>query len=408
MGYDIFVFVSRTAAEKFLCAVCQGVAKDVFETDCGHIFCRQCVGKLIRVTTTDQCSAQCPHCRECITWQNVHGSKFLNREISQLQCKCNLCHEWIGNLSKLSPHQLQDCPDQFMDCTWKKYGCKETKIKRKDIAQHNQDFKVQHLELKLHFVTKQHETQIQRLKKKYEQQIVQLNQDKISIEKKWKLKLISLHKKFGTQQANVNNNAININHIEHMNISNTTHSNSLHNIQVQKDTLCQYHSDGSISFDPNHVATPVMSAHTSHNTSGVSTGRKKRKRSAVEDTGSTSDYGLTVNENNSNNNSHSKRSKKRRRMDQNASNIGKSGGSTLNSLMGIGGTALKSKNSKVRSTSNRKKKAIKSQTPKRRVQPRRGQSNSDSDPGHQRMNRNNNNNNIETSDSGSESDRNMS
>ena len=32
MGYDIDLFVSKESAQKFICAVCQNVAKDVCET----------------------------------------------------------------------------------------------------------------------------------------------------------------------------------------------------------------------------------------------------------------------------------------------------------------------------------------------------------------------------------------
>lgn len=216
MGYDLYLFNDRTRAEKFLCAVCQGVAKDVYETDCGHIFCRNCVGKLIRVNAdhNNESSAQCPHCRASVAWQNVHGSKFLNREISHLMVKCNLCESWVGEVAKLNEHQITDCPDGFVDCCWKKYGCKET-IKRREVDAHNEAFKVQHLEMKIVCIQNQHQTQIGTLKRKYEQQITKLKQDNLDSEKRWKQVLTV---RYTTLQSGASNHSMvpihNLSHFE--------------------------------------------------------------------------------------------------------------------------------------------------------------------------------------------------
>jgi len=430
MGYDKDVFISRELADKFVCAVCRGVAKDVFETDCGHIFCRLCVERLIRKTTTSDSLATCPHCRASVSWQNVHASKFLNREISNLQCKCNLCNTWTGNLSKLHTHQLSECPDQFVDCEWKKWGCKHYKIKRKDIEAHNQEFKVQHLEFKIKSIQSVHQTQISTLKRKHEQQINQLNQKLADLETKWKQKCYEIAKKYTDDNNNNNNkNNINIQHIENINISNShsssttnTSNNShqhqhvshpplqqhshnvstpvvvsrnstLHNIQVQKSndshTSIQYNSDGSISYDPNSplIAQPQhMSASTTTVSSKTQRGRKKRKRSAVDEVVSASDehsndeHSKNVSiltsmdvANGSSNGHKMKRSQKRRRMDgstpsnrSSAQSNHNNGGNVLNSLLWSDSMA-----SKKETRSSRKKKTNRSQAGKKRQSTRR-------------------------------------
>lgn len=336
------------------------------------------------MTTTNESTAQCPHCRSAVTWQNVHGSKFLNREISNLQCKCNLCKDWIGNLSKLSDHQINECPDGLVDCEWKKYGCKLGEIKRKDIDKHNHEYKVEHLECKMNFLQNQHQTQIQNIKRKYEQQInglnqtiSQMNQEKIAIEKKWKQKMLSVHKRYN------DGNNISINHIENLNISNsntTTSSSTIHQTPNSSLTKMQvdnnnnnisYGSDGSINYEPS-------------TTNNSNRGRRKRKRSVLDDFGSATsdDHGNDNNINQHNGKNTSSKIKKRRRMDNNKNNNhNHKNGSMLNSLLSINGNDNQGNNITLRrnQTTTTRKKKVRTQSTKKKKKRRRLASTDDDD-----------------------------
>merc|ERR1712154_543279 len=140
------------------------------------------------------------------------------------------------------------------------------------------------------------QTQIATIKRRYEQQINTLNQEKMGIEKKWKQKLISLHKKYGVNtQHTPTNNTLNIGHIENITISsNTPRSHSEHN-------------------QSSHCSLSAQST--------VTRSRRKRKRSVLDEFGA--DYKENKNKANKNGNddasesSIKKRAKKKRKMEHN-------------------------------------------------------------------------------------------
>merc|ERR1712228_349518 len=194
------------------------------------------------------------------------------------------------------------------------------------------------------------------LKRKYEQQITTLNQEKIAIEKKWKQKLIALHKKYGVQQSannNTLNNQININHIENITITPT---------QNQKLENTQHHSDGSMTFDPNSPS--IGFCNNASLQSSVPRSRRKRKRTAVNE------FGGSDSTDNHNNSTASvvtkKRVKKRRKVTDSVSQSRSINGSMLNSLLSDanGASSRSQRTSKSKNSSSRKRKGNKSQTPK--------------------------------------------
>ena len=189
MGFKKSLFVSKSLAEKYLCALCQDVCKEVCETDCGHLFCHTCVSRLMCHTHTSEPNQLCPQCRSPLTWSLVHRSRFLDREIQALKVECSMCKNWRGALCDLNNHIDYNCPDSMMDCSeWKQYGCVE-KIKRKDIEKHNIEFEAQHWKMKCEWMHSVHCVQINALKAKFEK-------EKLAIDQQWKRKLIDLHDEY--------------------------------------------------------------------------------------------------------------------------------------------------------------------------------------------------------------------
>merc|ERR1712204_106232 len=132
-------------------------------------------------------------------------------------------------------------------------------------------------ELKLNCITNQHAQTISNLKRKYEQKINELQQEKTQIEKKWKQKMIALHKQYGLQQSN--NANININHIENITITPTT--------QTGVDNKLEHrNSDESVTYDEMNGSMQ----------SSAPRSRRKRKRNAMNEFAS--DSNSNSNENN--------------------------------------------------------------------------------------------------------------
>ena len=60
---------------------------------------------------------------------------------------CNLCGT-ITYRKNMTSHVDQDCPEKKVECLFAKYNCK-VKIQRKNLTQHLDEKRTDHLELKL-------------------------------------------------------------------------------------------------------------------------------------------------------------------------------------------------------------------------------------------------------------------
>ena len=78
-------------AQSFQCAICLEVASGPLTTNCGHIFCGQCVHG----------QTDCPTCRQPIT--SMQTNTFLNRTINSLPVRCSDC-EWRGENGMYKSH----------------------------------------------------------------------------------------------------------------------------------------------------------------------------------------------------------------------------------------------------------------------------------------------------------------
>ncbi|ETO33195.1 hypothetical protein RFI_03913 [Reticulomyxa filosa] len=227
MGYHLDLFVSKEIAEKYICVVCQEVAKNVCETE----LCKKKNKillkimkttkriELIRITTimneskTDVAISFvmrvgiviiflnkykkkyiCIVSKKSNSNNNKKKNKFLDREIENERVRCTVCEEWTGMLSQLSTHQSAECPNTLVKCVeWQRYGCDAT-IKRKDVSAHNKEYEATHLKLQIAHLQKSHKEEIAVLTHKYEREkqslLDEYEHDKQVTETQWKRKFI--------------------------------------------------------------------------------------------------------------------------------------------------------------------------------------------------------------------------
>ena len=93
--------------ESFKCAICWDVhEKDIVELNhCGHVFGRKCLLQAPK--------QECPVCRARYYQDEVNRSRFVERQVGQLNVNCPDC-EWNGTLSQL--RKEHKCPEAFIEC----------------------------------------------------------------------------------------------------------------------------------------------------------------------------------------------------------------------------------------------------------------------------------------------------
>mmetsp|Transcript_42791 Transcript_42791/g.103502 ORF Transcript_42791/g.103502 Transcript_42791/m.103502 type:complete len:440 (+) Transcript_42791:164-1483(+) len=146
MGFEKVLF-SETPDDSLLCAICYGVFEDPCSLSCGHIFCRSCLKRTLRVT-----NKTCPVCRAGSVSDEDRPVEPLKFLIEKLQVKCSnnnhnseaCCQEpdrqrrrtdeegrsvasiggntddaacsWVGVLADWKAHHNKDCPCTIIKC----------------------------------------------------------------------------------------------------------------------------------------------------------------------------------------------------------------------------------------------------------------------------------------------------
>ena len=106
-GYDTDMFCNDTECQKYVCAVCLCVMRDVYDIGCneGHNFCKACLSGLQRNERIFDLTVSCPLCKESVPFWKKRPNKFVDRLINELivtECKnkCGKKHVTLGEYKK--------------------------------------------------------------------------------------------------------------------------------------------------------------------------------------------------------------------------------------------------------------------------------------------------------------------
>ena len=115
-----------TELDDYICPLCKGLFLNPIIDHCRHSFCKDCFQKYYSI------KHQCP-----ITKQNLNSGDYISIDVlsksiekKEMKCKnyfkgCN----WIGKISELNNHILNDCDLTEINCKCKDFGC-EDKFKK--------------------------------------------------------------------------------------------------------------------------------------------------------------------------------------------------------------------------------------------------------------------------------------
>ena len=115
-----FHFVTEPPKNRF-CPVCFELLIDPFLNDCGHHVCRKCRTRLLADGNNE-----CPECREKDVLSSARLNKFLQREINDLEVRCQHHKEgcrWTGEVRDLQNHldpDKRECDYILLPCF---FGC---------------------------------------------------------------------------------------------------------------------------------------------------------------------------------------------------------------------------------------------------------------------------------------------
>lgn len=184
-----FVGESLKNLEAYVCAICQEISSDPYQTACGHLFCSECIHKVGEPETLSACPTcrgddchprpdeftkkmikglmvKCPAAKRGCDWQGPLGDVFYH---SPKKCsyRAVLC-EHCGHASsaeepttshlmtclevplncpsncggtfqrKRLPEHISECPEMLVPCKYAKIGCEQV-VARKDLENHLKD-----------------------------------------------------------------------------------------------------------------------------------------------------------------------------------------------------------------------------------------------------------------------------
>ena len=125
------------------CSICTSIAWEPVQTECDHIFCKQCLNDWMRATNSeDGEQAKCPLDRKLIDKTKVHPLKEINplgwKMIGRIEVKCpryeSLGCDWIGEYSDAYDHVQHKCAYSLDQCQW----C-HSSFQRRHLDQHEND-----------------------------------------------------------------------------------------------------------------------------------------------------------------------------------------------------------------------------------------------------------------------------
>lgn len=127
--YDIEDFSpeAHNLLSEFTCPLCSGVYKDPVLDQCGHVFCKKCLMKVVDITGT------CPLTSMAVSKDKIFVMDFILRQIEKQFMYCKNKREgctWENQCSQLQNHLDNECTKQLVTCTNNKCG----------IQSHREDF----------------------------------------------------------------------------------------------------------------------------------------------------------------------------------------------------------------------------------------------------------------------------
>ncbi|RWS18427.1 E3 ubiquitin-protein ligase NRDP1-like protein [Leptotrombidium deliense] len=110
MGYDVDRFVNFDAERnrELICAICLDILKDSLQTQCGHLFCKECFEQLLQATV----ECRCPSCNATVTLNDLSPiPRPLKNMINNLDIKCENYERGCGQVIKVEAykHHLRNC-----------------------------------------------------------------------------------------------------------------------------------------------------------------------------------------------------------------------------------------------------------------------------------------------------------
>eukprot|EP01134_Creolimax_fragrantissima_P007028 CFRG7028T1 len=113
-GYD-YTYVSHVL-ECLCCAVCLFPARDAVETNCGHMCCSECLQVWLKNPSMEPA---CPVCRTELSAIDVRPSIFLQRQILNLQVRCDRKAESEDNIDSERNNSVSAARQAQMEVTSK-------------------------------------------------------------------------------------------------------------------------------------------------------------------------------------------------------------------------------------------------------------------------------------------------
>eukprot|EP01134_Creolimax_fragrantissima_P007029 CFRG7029T1 len=113
-GYD-YTYVSQVL-ECFCCAVCFLPARDAVETNCGHMCCSECLQVWLKNPSMEPA---CPVCRTELSPNDIRPSLFLQRQILNLQVRCDRKPESEDNIDSERNNSVSAARQAHMEVTSK-------------------------------------------------------------------------------------------------------------------------------------------------------------------------------------------------------------------------------------------------------------------------------------------------
>lgn len=103
--------LSENDKNLIFCPICLDVMQNVVETNCGHVFCKNCLD----ITTKEANIRKCPCCKENIT--KINDSAFFNRIIQNVKIECCNGCSCVLTISELTKH-ISVCKKEKIQCTY--------------------------------------------------------------------------------------------------------------------------------------------------------------------------------------------------------------------------------------------------------------------------------------------------
>ena len=138
VGYDISYFIELPPKD-LMCSECELVLRDPYQTDCGHIYCNQCIAEI-----------EDRPCRICLSPVRSRAiSKDYQRERRVLELSVR-CYEkgcpWTGELRDLEIHIREQCAFNIVKCEYGYAGCMVV-MSAKKMREHLENKSHHHLSL---------------------------------------------------------------------------------------------------------------------------------------------------------------------------------------------------------------------------------------------------------------------